>query len=380
MDIIIIVLLILFVNYVFNHWICAKFNVHSQSYLWLLFFVHVLLTSTYIYMALNSPSDSLAYYNNSARTDDWFSLWGTSTTFIEFLAWPFSHFFGLSYLSIMMLFSYISFTGIVLFYVTAKENVDVPKIFKTYTAVELIFLLPNLHFWTSSLGKGAVITFGMGLFAFGLSRFNRRYIPLVLGAFIVYMVRPHILFTIIVSIMVGTLLVGKTIKPYIKWLIFALSCGVFFLISKEVAEFTSVEDFNVLNSEFIANRATELSKSGSGVNIQNYGFFMKMFTFWFRPLFFDGAGLMGIIVSFENMIYLFMFYIILRYGFTNWKHWNGYFKISIFIFLFASIALSQVTGNLGIAIRQKAQIMPFFFFIYFKALTYKYHPVKSYKK
>lgn len=380
MDIIIIVLLILFVNYVFNHWICAKFNVHSQSYLWLLFFVHVLLTSTYIYMALNSPSDSLAYYNNSARTDDWFSLWGTSTTFIEFLAWPFSHFFGLSYLSIMMLFSYISFTGIVLFYVTAKENVDVPRIFKTYTAVELIFLLPNLHYWTSSLGKGAVITFGMGLFAFGLSRFNRRYIPLVLGAFIVYMVRPHILFTIIVSIMVGTLLVGKTIKPYIKWLIFALSCGVFFLISKEVAEFTSVEDFNVLNSEFIANRATELSKSGSGVNIQNYGFFMKMFTFWFRPLFFDGAGLMGIIVSFENMIYLFMFYIILRYGFTNWKHWNGYFKISIFIFLFASIALSQVTGNLGIAIRQKAQIMPFFFFIYFKALTYKYHPVKSYKK
>lgn len=380
MDIIIIVLLILFVNYVFNHWICAKFNVHSQSYLWLLFFVHVLLTSTYIYMALNSPSDSLTYYNNSARTDDWFSLWGTSTTFIEFLAWPFSHFFGLSYLSIMMLFSYISFTGIVLFYVTAKENVDVPRIFKTYTAVELIFLLPNLHYWTSSLGKGAVITFGMGLFAFGLSRFNRRYIPLVLGAFIVYMVRPHILFTIIVSIMVGTLLVGKTIKPYIKWLIFALSCGVFFLISKEVAEFTSVEDFNVLNSEFIANRATELSKSGSGVNIQNYGFFMKMFTFWFRPLFFDGAGLMGIIVSFENMIYLFMFYIILRYGFTNWKHWNGYFKISIFIFLFASIALSQVTGNLGIAIRQKAQIMPFFFFIYFKALTYKYHPVKSYKK
>lgn len=33
-------------------------------------------------------------------------------------------------------------------------------------------------------------------------------------------------------------------------------------------------------------------------------------------------------------------------------------------FLFASIALAQVGGNLGIVMRQKSQIMPLFFIVY----------------
>jgi hypothetical protein len=331
-------------------------------------------------MALNSPSDSLAYYSKSSQATDWFSLWGTSTTFIEFLAWPFSHLMGLSYFSVMLLFSYFSFIGIIFFYIAAKENARLPAVFKTLTPVELVFLLPNLHYWTSSLGKGSVIVLGMGLFAYGLSRFNRRYLTLIFGAFLVYMVRPHILFTIIVSIMVGLLFTGKAIKSYVKWIVFVLAFIVFIFISDDVAEFTSVEDFNVLNSDFLANRASELSKSGSGVNIQNYGLFMKVFTFLFRPLFFDGAGVMGLIVSVENLIYLYMLYIIFRFGAPALKSWNGYFKISLFVFVFASIALAQVTGNLGIAIRQKAQVIPFFFIIYLKALSYKYAGNLSTKK
>jgi hypothetical protein len=47
------------------------------------------------------------------------------------------------------------------------------------------------------------------------------------------------------------------------------------------------------------------------------------------------------------------------------------FASVLFFFLFASFALAQVTGNLGIAMRQKAQLMPFFFIIFCKATTYK---------
>jgi hypothetical protein len=39
--------------------------------------------------------------------------------------------------------------------------------------------------------------------------------------------------------------------------------------------------------------------------------------------------------------------------------------------LFGSFALAQVTGNLGIAMRQKAQLMPFFFIIFCKVVSYK---------
>ena len=46
-----------------------------------------------------------------------------------------------------------------------------------------------------------------------------------------------------------------------------------------------------------------------------------------------------------------------------------YFKISLFAFLLGSVILAQITGNLGIALRQKAQLMPFFFILYLKALS-----------
>ena len=372
MDVVVTFILILLLNTYVIKVACVKYKVHSESYLWVLFGVHVLLSVVYLMMALSTASDSIAYYNDSSRESNWFSLWGTSTPFIEFLAWPFTYLLNLSYISTMMIFSWFGYLGVMYFYIAAKENAPLPAVWQKYSVVELVFLLPNLHYWSSSLGKGSVILFGLALLTFGLSRFNRRYLVLAFGAFLVFMVRPHILFTVIISVMLALLISGSALKAYVKWIVFAVAAVVFFFISDDVAKFTEVENFNVLDSEFLANRAAELSKSSSGVNLQNYGLLMKMFTFWFRPLFIDGQGLMGIIVSFENLVYLFMFVALLRFGFTNWKHWNGWFKICFFIFLFASVALAQVTGNLGIAIRQKAQIMPFFFILYFKALTYKH--------
>jgi hypothetical protein len=107
------------------------------------------------------------------------------------------------------------------------------------------------------------------------------------------------------------------------------------------------------------------------VNIAEYGLFMKMFTFWFRPLFFDGPGALGLIVSFENLLYIYMFFVIIKEGLFSWRQWNGWIRICLFIFLFGSFALAQVTGNLGIAMRQKAQLMPFFFIIFCKVVSYK---------
>lgn len=352
-------------------WACAKYKVHSESYLWTLFIVHFVFSCVYLYMALNSPSDSMAYYNKPRSATSWFELWGTSTTFIEFLSWPFSNFLNLSYVTVMAIFSYLGFIGVLFFYLSAKENVSLKPMWGNYTPIEFVFLLPNLHYWTASLGKGSVIVLGIALFTFGLSRVDRRYLTMTFGGFLVFMIRPHILFAFLLSVMLALLISGKKLKWYVKAIVFAVASVVFFVISDEVAEFTAVEDFNVLDSEMLSNRAAELGKSSSGVNIQNYSLPMKMFTFWFRPLFFDGQGLMGLVVSFENLLYLIMFYVIIRYGFTNFKKWNGWFVIGFLIFLFVSVALAQVTGNLGIAIRQKAQIMPFFFIIYFKALSYK---------
>lgn len=371
MDIVLTLLLLLLLTAYIIKAMVNRFHLPSERYLWTLFIVHALMTAIYMLYAALTTSDSIAYFNKSAGVTSWLSLWGTGTTFIHFFAWPFTGLFGLSYYATMIIFSFFGFMAIMLFYITARENVKLEPVWMNLTAIELVFLLPNTHFWSSSLGKGSVIMFGLALFTYGLSRFNRRFIPLVVGGLITFMVRPHILFTAILSVMLGVVLTSSGIKPFLRWFIFILAAVVFIYISEDVLKFTETESLDITSSSTLSHRAAELSKATTGVNIQDYGLFMRMFTFWFRPLFFDGLGILGITVSFENLLYLYMFFMVIRQGILTWKDWNGWFRICLFFFLFGSFALAQVTGNLGIAMRQKAQLMPFFFIIYFKAMSYR---------
>jgi hypothetical protein len=348
-----------------------RHNIASESYLWTLFIVHFILSTAYMIYAAYTTSDSIAYYAKTTGSEEWISLWGVGTPFIHFVAWPFASLLGLSYYATMIIFAFIGYIAVVLFYVTVRENTDTKPVWMNLGAAELLFLLPNLHFWSSSLGKGSVILMGLALFTFGLSRFNRRVVPLVIGGFLTFMVRPHILFTLIVSVMMGAILTSTGLKTYMRWLIFIVAGIVFIYISDDVLKFADTDSLDITSSATISHRASELSKSTTGVNIAEYGLFMRMFTFWFRPLFFDGQGALGLIVSFENLLYIYMFFVIIKEGLFSWGQWNGWIRICLFIFLFGSFALAQVTGNLGIAMRQKAQLMPFFFIIFCKAVSYK---------
>lgn len=342
----------------------------SEGYLWLLFSAHFIMTIVYILYAISTASDSLNYYKVCLRTDQWFTLFKSGTQFISFLSWPFVRLFGLSYLSAMIVFSYMGYIGTLLFYISTKENVKLNPVWQSLSPIELVFLLPNLHFWSSSLGKGSCILFGIALFCFGLSRFNRRYTYILIGSFLIFYIRPHIFLILATGIASGLMFTTVGIKSYLKWIIFILTIIVFIAITQSVIEFAKLDSLDIVSSSTLSHRASELSKASSGVDIQQYGLLMKLFTFCFRPLFIDSNGVLGLLASLENTLYLFMFFVILRSMFRFWKNWNGFFKISFFVFLFGVFVLAQVAGNLGIALRQKAQIMPFFFSIYCYALSY----------
>ncbi len=376
MDIVVVIIFVLLLNTFIINVVSNNFKVASSGYLWLLFAMHFSLTITYMIYAASSSSDSVAYYRSGVEADNWLDLFGTGTIFISFCSYPFIGLMGLSYYATMIIFSFFGYLAVLLFYITVKENVQLPPVWNKFSYIELVFLLPNIHFWSSSLGKGSTILFALGLFAYGLSRFNRRIIPLLIGGFLIYMVRPHILFTMILSIMLGVLLLPNSgIKGYLRWLVFIISAVLFYFISDSVVQFAETDTLNIFASSSLTHRVEELSKASSGIDLANYNIFMKMFTFWFRPLFFDGLGIVGIIASFENLFYLYMAFIVIREGILHWRDWNGWFRICLFFFLLGSIILAQVSGNLGIAMRQKAQMMPFFFIIFCKALSY----VSSYR-
>jgi len=343
----------------------------SKAYLWTLYIVHICLSLVYFIYAGITTSDSIAYYKVSSNTQDWVSFFQTGSPFIRFLAWPFSNLMQLSYYAVMLLFSYFGFLGILLFYVASKENIVLQKKFYNITLLEWIFLLPNIHFWSASLGKGSIMILGIGLFVYGLSRFNYRIFYILIGSFIIYFTRPHILFTSIAGILVALLLTSRGINKWFKFLLIFIALIAIYNLTDKVLEFTDTDSINILNSSSIAHKAQELSKSTSGVDLSDYNPVTKLLTFWYRPLFFDAPGLMGIIVSFENILLIIFSLSIIKVVFLKWKYFNGWFLICGFTFLLGSFALAQVSGNLGIALRQKAQLMPLFYILYAKCVEYK---------
>jgi hypothetical protein len=381
MDFILVSLFIVLIYFIQrNRWIAKIVEIDRyrnaytpESYVDLLAGMHILLFIVYLIYASIERSDSGSYYFLTSQPSYWSYWWGTDTLFIKWLTWPFSNFLGLSYESCMLIFAYLGFNGIMLFYLAAKENIDLTSnsINSSYSLTEWVFLLPNVHFWSSSIGKGPTMLFGIGMIIYGLSRFNRRILYIIIGAFFVFQIRGHILFLIILGAGAGLFFTVRGVKWYYKGLMILAVVLVTFFTVDDMGKYTGRNDLDLTQSTKFQKRALSNTSATSGVDLGNYNQAQKLFTFWYRPLFVDAPGFLGLVVSFENAVYIFFTIGIIRYGLTNWKHWNGWFRISFFIFIFGSIALAQIAGNLGIAMRQKAQIMPLFFILYCKAMSYK---------
>ena len=337
----------------------------NEYYFDILFGVHLFFGLVYLLYAYATRSDSGEYYRISVQTKTWSELFQTGTFFIRFLCYPLSNILGLSYNAVMFVFAFLGFEGILLFYLAARENINKSAIvFGGMTLLEILFILPNCHFWSASLGKGSVMIFAIGLTFYGLSRFNSRFPHLMIGAFLVYMVRSHMLLAIIIGLGLALFFSQSGIKWYVRYSLLMISILAVLMLSDNVLENTGTESLNIFDSKMIDTRAKELGKGNSGLDLANYNQGFKLFTFLFRPLFMDAPGIMGIISSFENVLLLFLTFRFLINFPSFWSGSTGFHKSALFIFLLAAISLAQISGNLGIAIRQKAQIFPLLFFVY----------------
>jgi hypothetical protein len=341
----------------------------DQSFLKRLFFYHVMLFFAYYGYALFNPSDSQFYYEKVMRDfrgDTWFSFYGTSTMFIEFIGYPFIRFFGFTYEAVMALFAWFGFLGFIYFYIFFKENIRFKHSLFGYDMITLFFLLPNLHFWAASFGKGSVIFLGLGLYFFGISRIRKRWLAILISGVIIYHVRPHIMLVVLVSSAIGFVFSTRGVSVVWRVIFLAGAAGAFFFIYQDVLSMVGIADDEILTEGLdLSHRATELAKASSGVDITNYSLPMQLFTFLYRPLFVDAPGALGIFVSFENVFYV----LITLQLFKSWKGITYLFranflaKSAFFSFITVAIALAQVSGNLGIAMRQKSQVMILLLFV-----------------
>jgi hypothetical protein len=320
---------------------------------------HVVVSLGYYWYTQANVSDSVMYYTSAARLrygDGWFDYYG----------FPFANYLGLTYESTMVVFSMIGFVGFLYFYTFLVEQVQARVELLGMDGRYLLLFLPNTHFWTASLGKGSVIFVGIMMVFWSMNDFRRRYLHFLIGAAVVYHVRPQILMIILIAIAVGLLMSNRVA---LRYRIAALAvCGPLVLsIYGDLLETFRIDNEERTLEAFLERRAESLSEAGSGIDISNYSLPEKVFAFMFRPLFVDTDGVFGMVASFENVICLLIVAPVLARGFLPFLiRAAPLVKIASLTFLLGTFALSQITGNLGIGLRQRSQVMLLGLFVVLK--------------
>lgn len=371
----VLLILLFLVNQAILNAFEKKHGFFSKKLMNTLFWYHLLFFAVYYTYAYFNPSDSKKYFDRAQWWGNWFDYFGTSTTFIDFLSWPFINVLGFNYEMMMLLFAWFGYLGFLFAYLFFRQNIPVKvKVFKMDFLTLLLFL-PNMHFWTSSLGKGAPIFLGLMIFAYAIKDPKSRWLLLTLGSILVYFIRPHVFLFVAVGTVLGFLTGKEKISMGRKIMIVTVMVGGLILAQDTILGMAGLESSEDLITDFESfsdTRAEELSKSGSGVDMASYPLPLKLFTFWFRPLFFDAPGVLGLIVSAENLLYLLLFFKILKKDFIRFIRKSPVsVKMSLTVFLLSSLAMTFVMSNLGIIMRQKSMVMYFLFFVIFYYLAQK---------
>ncbi|HVX50608.1 MAG TPA: hypothetical protein VHB48_10645 [Chitinophagaceae bacterium] len=340
-----------------------------------LYWYHIFFTGVYYLMTISSPSDSTSYYNRpQLEYFSWLEAYDSGTHFIDFVGYPFINWLHFTYEMMMVLFSWMGYWGFVYFYIFFKENIQYKHFLKGYDLINVFIFLPNMHYWTSSLGKGSIIFWGLGMATYGLSQIKSRKFALLLGLAIVYHVRPHVFLFMCIGIIVGMVTGREKVPLYQKMIVFGGCAIATFFLYNSIIGFAGLDSDNLVDSfdQFSSTRASELAGANSGIDISNYPLALKLFSFWFRPLFIDSPSVQGLVVSFENLLYLFLFSKLFNKGFLKFvAKGTSLIKTCAVVFLATSLALGETLSNMGIIIRQKSMVMYFLLFICISFMDYK---------
>ena len=334
----------------------------DQQVLRKLFFFHLLMGTYYCFFILG---DAVGYwrvpktYTMETFKDGLFN--GEGTMFMYAFNYLFSNLLNMSYLSNTLLFSLFGFMGLTFFYLVAVQTVPYNKIISGYVLFPLIFFLPNLHFWSSGVGKDTTLFLCIGMFTYGLMKPFQRIPLLVLAGLLSMAIRPHITLFLMVGFGLAYVFGGK-VSPAQRFIFSAAMIAVGLAILPSVMEFAKIEEASAEGfDKFATGKAAVLSRSsaGSAIDISSYPFPLKVLTFWFRPALFDVRNINGLIAALENLLLLLVFIKAMRTSpIRAFKAAPFVIKGLVIFLVVGTLAFSQSMGNMGIMIRMRNMFLP----------------------
>ena len=358
-------LLIIFSGIAFTSLFSKQLDVRQISELKKLFFYHLFFSVIFYFYTRDGNGDAWYYWkiSQSLTIEKFFAYLyeAKGTYFMYSFNYLFANVLGMSFFANTMLYSLLGYVGIVYFYVTSIKIIPFNLKFKSYTLFPLVFFMPNLHFWSSGIGKDTILFMCIGMFTYAILKISKRTPLLIVSLLLSYLVRPHITFFLIISFALAFLL-DRKLSGFKRVTLSLLLIGAGLAILPMVMEYTKIEETS-LNSfnQFSEKTATLLSRSysGSSVDISSYPFPLKIFTFLYRPFFFDINGIPSIIASFENLaLILLSIQVFKNKPIAAFKAAPSVIKGLVFFLIIGTLTFSQTLGNLGIMLRMRNMFLP----------------------
>ena len=340
----------------------SQLTERDQQVLRKLLFFHLLMGTYYCFFI---QGDAIGYwrvpkaYSMETFKEGLFN--GEGTMFMYAFNYLFSNLLNMSYLSNTLLFSLFGFMGLTFFYLVAVQTVPYNKIISGYALFPLIFFLPNLHFWSSGVGKDTTLFLCIGMFTYGIMKPFQRIPLLVIAVVLSMAIRPHITLFLMVGFGLAYVFGGK-VSPAQRIIFSAAMIAVGLAILPSVMEFAKIEEASAEGfDKFATGKAAVLSRSstGSAIDISSYPFPLKVLTFWFRPALFDVRNLNGLIAALENLLLLLVFIKAMRTSpIRAFKAAPFVIKGLVIFLVVGTLAFSQSLGNMGIMIRMRNMFLP----------------------
>lgn len=292
------------------------------------------------------------------------------TGFIKILTGIVYVFIGPTEIGGFLVFSWIGFWGLYLFY--RAFCLAVPNGDRRRYAL-LLFFLPSMLFWPSSIGKEAWMTLTLGLTAYAAARLlthqRGAFLLLVVGLLGTGLVRPHMALVAFASVAIG-FLARRTANPT-PFTPLARVGGMVVLLGISVVVLGQVEDFFELDKfdsqevdKVLTTAQGNTSQGGSEFSAPRANTVLNMpnavASVLFRPFPFEARNAQTAVASVEGMLLLVLFFRSRRrvVGAARNLRSSPYGALSFTYILLFAFAFSSF-GNFGIITRQRVQMLPF---------------------
>jgi hypothetical protein len=294
----------------------------------------------------------------------------TSTNFVRLVVAEFYHWVTPTMIGGFVFFSWLGFMGLVLFW-RGFRRIH-PEHERKY--LYLVLFAPSLMYWPSSIGKEALVLFGLGIATYGLSLLlTTSPIPgsLVAAAGIVLVtyVRSHVAMVLTLGLAAAVVFrkrpKGKFVGSIVAIVLFSAIAS--FVVSQANTYFnTSVLEGGAVQQEFSA--ATDRTQQGGSsfeptptlTQPQNFPF--ALVTVLFRPFPWEATSPQELFTSVEAFAYGVALVMSLK---KIWRSFRRDYPFLIFavVTVILFIVVFSNFANFGILARQRTQVLPFLFIV-----------------